>query len=217
MEWYNILISVVPTDPGVLARLGDMFVKDGDKSQAFQYYSESYRYFPSNMEVIAWLGAYYVDCEVYEHAVQFFERASLIQPNEIRWQLMIASCYRRSGNYQQAFETYKRIHLRFPENIECLRFLVRICTDLGMKEAQEYVLKLAKAEKGREGSVPDVRGSVATSSSKNLDTRRDQSDRNDARFTVDSNISRPKTASRKQALPQEDDDWNEDVAGMLPE
>ncbi|KAI9338744.1 hypothetical protein BDR26DRAFT_862707 [Obelidium mucronatum] len=218
MEWYNILISVVPTDPGVLARLGDMFVKDGDKSQAFQYYSESYRYFPSNMEVIAWLGAYYVDCEVYEHAVQFFERASLIQPNEIRWQLMIASCFRRSGNYQQAFETYKKIHLRFPDNIECLRFLVRICTDLGMKEAQEYVLKLAKAEKGREGSTVDGRGSVATS--KNSEGRREQpstTDRNDSRFAVDSNISRPKTASRKQAAPQEDDDWNEDVAGMLPE
>ncbi|KAJ3070234.1 Intraflagellar transport protein 88 [Podochytrium sp. JEL0797] len=216
MEWYNILISVVPTDPGVLARLGAMFVKDGDKSQAFQYYSESYRYFPSNMEVIAWLGAYYVDCEVYEHAVQFFERASLIQPLEIRWQLMIASCFRRSGNYQQAFETYKRIHMRFPENIECLRFLVRICTDLGMKEAQEYVLKLAKAEKGKEGSVSDMRSSTVSGSSKR-DQQGGGSDR-DSRFTVDSNMSRPKTGSlRKTAAPQEEEDWHEDVAGLLPE
>ena len=71
------------------------------------------------MDVIAWLGAYYVDCEVYEHAVQFFERAALIQPQEIKWQLMIASCFRRSGNYQQAYETYKRIHFKFPDNSEC--------------------------------------------------------------------------------------------------
>ncbi|ORY40383.1 TPR-like protein [Rhizoclosmatium globosum] len=218
MEWYNILISVVPTDPSVLARLGDMFVKDGDKSQAFQYYSESYRYFPSNMEVIAWLGAYYVDCEVYEHAVQFFERATLIQPNEIRWHLMIASCYRRSGNYQQAFETYKRIHMRFPENVECLRFLVRICTDLGMKEAQEYVLKLAKAEKGKEGSGGDGRVSVAVKEKERERERNSAAgERGDARFTVDSNITRPKTASRKQAQPQDDEDWHEDVAGLLPE
>jgi intraflagellar transport protein 88 len=40
MEWFNILISAVPTDPGILARLGDMFVKINDKPQAFQYYSE---------------------------------------------------------------------------------------------------------------------------------------------------------------------------------
>ncbi|KAJ3260309.1 Intraflagellar transport protein 88 [Boothiomyces macroporosus] len=148
LEWFNILISVVPTDPSILARLGDMFENEGDKSQAFQYYSESYRYYPSNMDVIAWLGAYYVDCEVYEQAIQFFERAMLIQPSEVKWQLMIASCYRRSGNYQAAFETYKNIHDKFPENTECLRFLVKICTDLGMKDVDEYKTKLARLEKG---------------------------------------------------------------------
>eukprot|EP00842_Homolaphlyctis_polyrhiza_P000412 jgi/Hompol1/1371/HPOL_005581-RA len=153
MEWFNILISVVPTDPQVLARLGDMFERDGDKSQAFQYYSESYRYYPCGMDVIAWLGAYYIDCEVYEQAIQFFDRAILIQPNQVKWHLMIASCYRRSGNYQQAFETYKRIHNKFPENVECLRFLVRICTDLGMKEVQDYVAKLARAEKNASSTV----------------------------------------------------------------
>ncbi|TPX74671.1 hypothetical protein CcCBS67573_g04058 [Chytriomyces confervae] len=217
MEWYNILISVVPTDPGVLARLGDMFVKDGDKSQAFQYYSESYRYFPSNMDVIAWLGAYYVDCEVYEHAVQFFERAALIQPNEIKWHLMIASCYRRSGNYQQAFETYKKIHMRFPENIECLRFLVRICTDLGMKEAQEYILKLAKAEKGRESQ--QVTGGVngrSSIQSRNNASSEEKGYAADSRFVVDANMSRPKTGARKQ-VAIDDDNWHEDVEGLLPE
>ncbi|KAK5667654.1 Intraflagellar transport protein 88 [Batrachochytrium dendrobatidis] len=157
MEWFNILISVVPTDPSVLEKLGSMFERDGDKSQAFQYYSESYRYYPCNMDVISWLGAYYVDCEVYEQAIQFFERAILIQPNQVRWPLMIASCYRRSGNYQQAFDTYKRIHEKFPDNIECLRFLVRICTDLGMKEATEYASKLSRAEKtmGSNSSPPN--------------------------------------------------------------
>ncbi|KAJ3247283.1 Intraflagellar transport protein 88 [Chytriomyces hyalinus] len=208
MEWYNILISVVPTDPGVLARLGDMFVKDGDKSQAFQYYSESYRYFPSNMDVIAWLGAYYVDCEVYEHAVQFFERAALIQPNEIKWHLMIASCYRRSGNYQQAFETYKKIHMRF---------LVRICTDLGMKEAQEYILKLAKAEKGRESQ--QVTGGVngrSSIQSRNNASSEEKGYASDSRFVVDANMSRPKTGARKQ-VAIDDDNWHEDVEGLLPE
>ncbi|KAH3729842.1 hypothetical protein DPMN_055820 [Dreissena polymorpha] len=38
-----------------------------------------------------------------------------------------------SGNYNQALETYKYIHRRFPDNVECLKFLVRICSDLGLK------------------------------------------------------------------------------------
>lgn len=72
------------------------------------------------MDVISWLGAYYVDCEVYEQAIVFFERAMVIQPLQVKWQLMIASCYRRSGNYQQAFETYKKIHSKFPDDVECM-------------------------------------------------------------------------------------------------
>ena len=31
-----------------------------------------------------------------------------------------------------------------------LKFLVRLCTDLGLKDAQEYIQKLKKAEKAHE-------------------------------------------------------------------
>ncbi|KAJ1343543.1 hypothetical protein BSLG_001924 [Batrachochytrium salamandrivorans] len=143
MEWFNILISVVPTDPTVLVKLGSMFERDGDKSQAFQYYSESYRYYPCNMDVIAWLGAYYVDCEVYEQAIQFFERAVLIQSNQVRWHLMIASCYRRSGSYQQAFETYKRIHSTFPENVE---YTQKLATSRLGRSAQDQTQNVGQGQ-----------------------------------------------------------------------
>ncbi|KAL0963578.1 hypothetical protein UPYG_G00308190 [Umbra pygmaea] len=150
IEWLMQLISVTPTDPKVLAKLGDLYDSEGDKSQAFQYYYESFRYFPSNIEVIEWLGAYFIDTQFSEKAVQYFERASLIQPTEVKWQLIAASCYRRSGNYQKSLETYKDIHRKFPENVECLRFLVRLCTDMGLKEVQEYATKLKKVEKMKE-------------------------------------------------------------------
>nr|XP_032621612.1 intraflagellar transport protein 88 homolog isoform X4 [Chelonoidis abingdonii] len=150
IEWLMQLISVVPTDSHVLSKLGELYDNEGDKSQAFQYYYESYRYFPSNIEVIEWLGAYYIDTQFCEKAIQYFERAALIQPTQVKWQLMVASCYRRSGNYQKALDTYKEIHRKFPENVECLRFLVRLCTDMGLKEVQEYVTKLKRVEKLKE-------------------------------------------------------------------
>ncbi|CAJ1079071.1 intraflagellar transport protein 88 homolog isoform X5 [Xyrichtys novacula] len=164
IEWLMQVISVTPTDPQALAKLGELHDSEGDKSQAFQYYYESFRYFPSNIDVIEWLGAYYIETQFCEKAIQYFERATLIQPTQVKWQLMVASCYRRSGNYQKALETYKDIHRKFPENVECLRFLVRLCTDMGLKEVQEYADKLKKAEKmkvnkeqrvksGREGSA----------------------------------------------------------------
>ncbi|RMC07302.1 hypothetical protein DUI87_16760 [Hirundo rustica rustica] len=112
--------------------------------------AQSYRYFPSNIEVIEWLGAYYIDTQFCEKAIEYFERAALILPTQVKWPLMVASCYRRSGNYQKALEKYKVIHRKFPENVECLRFLVRLCTDMGLKEVQEYITKLKKAEKLKE-------------------------------------------------------------------
>lgn len=150
MEWFMQLITIVPTDPGILSHIGGICDTEMDRSQAYQYFYESHKYFPSNISTISWLGAYYIDGQFHEKAIQYFEKASLIEPNEVKWQLMIASCYRRSGNYQQSLATYKKIHLKFPDNVECLKFLVRICTDLGLKELQEYANKLKKAEKAKE-------------------------------------------------------------------
>jgi intraflagellar transport protein 88 len=39
---------------------------------------------------------------------------------------------------------------RFPENVECLKFLVKLSNDMGLREAPEYAAELKKAEKARE-------------------------------------------------------------------
>ncbi|KAM3720930.1 Intraflagellar transport protein [Dirofilaria immitis] len=150
IELYSQANSLAPTDPAILSKLASMYDAEGDKSQAFQCHYDSYRYFPSNISTIEWLGAYYIDAQYPEKAATYFERASIMEPNEIKWQLMMASCLRRSGNYQKAFELYQQIHRQFPESIECLKFLIRICTDLGMSEAKEYMGKLSKTEKVRQ-------------------------------------------------------------------
>ncbi|KAM9566225.1 intraflagellar transport protein 88 homolog isoform 1-T1 [Guaruba guarouba] len=241
IEWLLQLISVVPTDPHVLSKLGKLYDNEGDKSQAFHYYCESYRYFPSNIEVIEWLGAYYIDTQFCEKAIEYFERAALILPTQEKWHLMVASCYRRSGNYQKALEKYKVIHRKFPENIECLRFLVHLCTDMGMKEVQEYTTKLKKVEKlkeVREQRIKSGRDSSARSrreGNASGDSGGTKGERLNARLKAfpetsepyESSIckeidplgpqaERPKTAARKRA---EEDDFADEELGedMLPE
>ncbi len=91
------LVSLVPTDPRVLQKLGELYDADSDRSQAFQYYYESFRYSPTNIDVISWLGAYYMDSQFADKAIVFFERAALIQPTQVNWQLMVASCHRKTG------------------------------------------------------------------------------------------------------------------------
>lgn len=155
LEWYNRLLSLVPTDPYVLAEIARLYQNQSNQAQAFHYYSESYRYFPCNLDVLTWLGSYCVEHELYEQAVNYFERAVLIQPRDIKWPLMIASCVKRSGNLPQALQMYKDTHDRFPQNVECLKFLVRLCGDMGLSsDAAVYANKILSIEQAdREKSV----------------------------------------------------------------
>ena len=102
--------------------------------------------FPANIQVIEWMGAYYLEAQFPEKAVNYFEKAALLEPDNIKWQLLMASCQRRSGNFQKALELYKQIHRKFPTNVECLKFLVQLCRDLRMSDEKEYARKLKKLE-----------------------------------------------------------------------
>jgi intraflagellar transport protein 88 len=53
--------------------------------------------------------------------------------------------------FQQALDLYESIHEKNPDNIECLRYLVTICKDLGKKEYYEYSKKLGKLERFQDG------------------------------------------------------------------
>lgn len=66
---------------------------------------------------------------------------------QVKWQLMVASCYRRTGAYSEALAKYKAILSKNPDNIECLRYLVHMCTSLGRRdEVLGYEARLRKAE-----------------------------------------------------------------------
>ena len=99
-------------------------------------------------QVLSWLGAHFVKVEQYERAVQYFASAAKMQPGEAKWLLMVASCHRRTQNYDMAVAVYEQVHERFPDNHEALRFLIHICTELqeGSK-LREYQTKLAKLER----------------------------------------------------------------------
>lgn len=88
-------------------------------------YFKAYRYLPSEIKVLDWLGAYYVTHRVPEKAIPFYERAALMQPYETKWLLLIGSCHRRAGNYQAALNTYKNVLEKFPDNIDCKLFLLK--------------------------------------------------------------------------------------------
>ncbi len=56
---------------------------------------------------------------MFEQAIPYFERACLLQPKEVKWALAVASCYKKSGSHQMAYDMLKSIHAKFPDSVEC--------------------------------------------------------------------------------------------------
>ena len=86
---------------------------------------------------------------MFEKAILFFERAAQIQTKKVKWQLMIASCYRRMNLFNDALKVYEEIHEEHSDNIDCLRGLVQIRKELGMPY-QQYSEKLMVLDREEE-------------------------------------------------------------------
>ncbi len=99
---------------------------------------------------------WYVKREMYDQAIEFFERAVAVQPGEVKWRLMVTSCYRRLGDFGKALELYKKIHEDFPENLEALQYIEAICKDFG-RPHDEYTKKKEKLMR----SMPQATQSAA--------------------------------------------------------
>jgi len=223
-RWFKLLISRVPSDAGVLQRYGSLLSKDDDEQQAYHFLYESYRYYPVDMDVISWLGAYFVKSEMYEKAIGFFERAAQIQPKEVKWRLMVASCHRRIGAFPKALRIYEGIDAEHPDNVECLKYLVRICSDLGMSaKVDEYQARLAKAERkekmsqlhvAREQEPQMAKPSVGGGGNMGGGGMLDAS----AAVAAAAGDSHQPTKTFKKQVAQ-DDEWGDDgdVADLLPE
>lgn len=157
VKYWKHLSARVPNDAGVLRRLGeisDAAAGEGGQgggeagSDAFHFYAESYRAWPLDLQVLSRLGMWHVQQELYEQAVELFTRGSEVQPGEASWRLMVASCHRRSGAIRQALSVYASIHAAWPDNMECLRYLVALSRELRREgEAERYGQLLEKLER----------------------------------------------------------------------
>lgn len=113
----------VPKDPSIHCKLGTLYSSYNDEAQAFHHFSEAHKLLPTDLNSIAWLGIFHVKSSNFHKAAQFFEVASKTNPRDLKWKLMIASCYRRMDKLQKALDLYKEVHEKDQDNMEALRFI----------------------------------------------------------------------------------------------
>lgn len=142
IDWLHRLINLLPTDPAIWRRLGTIWDRDGNETQAFHCYSESYKYCQSDIDVIAWLGSYFRRHQHFDNALKFFERAAALEPKESRYLLMVASCYRNMECKQEALEVYERVIQMDSMNKQCLEHLIKLTTEMGLTAKADHYQRM---------------------------------------------------------------------------
>lgn len=151
IEWYTQLMGLVNTDPSVFQKIATMYETDGDRQTAFQYQNESYQAFPANLQTISWIGSHFIDLQMAENAIAYYEKGVLATPNNPHFLLRIAGCLRRIGNSQKSLHLFQDIIKQFPENVDCYRALMHLTQTLNMDELyQKYYTEYQRIEKLRE-------------------------------------------------------------------
>jgi intraflagellar transport protein 88 len=86
IKWFNVLAAQSNNDATILSRLAYLYSKiEDDSSQSLHYHLESFRHNPVDLDVIAFIGAWFVQQEMFEKSIYFFQQAALVQPKEIKW------------------------------------------------------------------------------------------------------------------------------------
>ncbi|OQV18273.1 Intraflagellar transport protein 88-like protein [Hypsibius exemplaris] len=154
------IYTLHPREPFILRQLGELADKLGDKGAALWYYNESHRIFPLNVDVLNWLGRFFVASQFPEKAITYFEQASKIDDSVPKWPLLAAGAMRRAGHLTDAYNKYVDIHTAFPDDPDCLKVLVRICqeTHAPAAEIAKYQQELDLLLRMRPREVPATAG-----------------------------------------------------------
>lgn len=142
IEWLHRLINLMPSDPGLWKRIGLIWDRENQETQAFHCFSESFKYCPSDLDVINWFATYHIQHRNLEKALEFLERGAAVAPKDTRILLRIGSCHMQMDNKQTALEIYEKVHQMDPDNKTCLEQLVKVSRDLSLGSQTEHYQQL---------------------------------------------------------------------------
>ena len=156
LHFYHNLASATPTDPALLAHLAALYHAMGDETNAYHHYADAFHLYPIEVSVLSWLGVWCVKNEMWDDALTYFEYADQAEGGgaggEVKWRLMMASCYRRMGEKEKARRMYERVHAQDEQCGEAVKYLVAMAKEEGREgEVERWTAVLRKMEKGGGG------------------------------------------------------------------
>jgi tetratricopeptide (TPR) repeat protein len=103
---YKKLLSIDPVQYEYLLKIGEIYRDQGEFEDALDYYQLYADEFPNNSKSFKQLGNLYITYGDYEQARLYFNKALLIEPDEISVRLKLAKINTELGNFSQALKDY---------------------------------------------------------------------------------------------------------------
>ncbi|XP_022829262.1 intraflagellar transport protein 88 homolog [Spodoptera litura] len=138
-HWYSLIGNF---DIGVTCALAQLHSEMGDTQTAKHHYQDVEAVWPCELSALEWLASEAPP----DVALQYYRRAARLQPNNPQWGLLTGACLRASGRYQEALSLYKKMNTRFPDNVQCLKLIVKLCGDQGLSETTSWTRELQRAQ-----------------------------------------------------------------------
>ncbi|CAG9791902.1 unnamed protein product [Diatraea saccharalis] len=144
-HWYSMIGT---WDVGVTCALAQLHSEMGDMQTAKHHYQDVEAVWPCEISALEWLASESPP----DIAIQYYRKAARLQPGNVtttispRWGLLMGGCLRASGRYQEALVLYKKMNARFPDNVQCLKLIVKLCGDQGLSETSAWNKELQRAQ-----------------------------------------------------------------------
>ncbi|XP_032511903.2 intraflagellar transport protein 88 homolog [Danaus plexippus] len=164
-HWYGVIGS---WDASVTLALAELHAEAGDPQTAQHHYQHVEAAWPGEEAALRWLAR-----GPPSSSLPYLRRAARLQPGHPEWGLLMGECLRANGQYQEALTVYKKLNARFPDNVECLKLLVKLCGAQGLEEAAVWRRQLRGVLARAQG---ETRGLSAASASSAEDRGRAATD-----------------------------------------
>jgi tetratricopeptide (TPR) repeat protein len=108
---YKRILEIDPEQHRYIHRIGigDMFMQKQNYEMALEYYEQYADQFPNESFSFTRLGGFYETQGLYVEAKANYEKALLIDPEEISTMISLADIERKTGNFDKALEQYQAV------------------------------------------------------------------------------------------------------------
>lgn len=105
---YKLILKLDPELFDYLIRLGDIYEKSGKPDSALYYYKLYTEQFPKDYKSYQNIGKHYFKIAEFDIAREYFEKAILLETDNVYLAIKLADIDFRTGNFDKAFSEYNR-------------------------------------------------------------------------------------------------------------